>query len=149
MEEEEECAIAPLSDIESVKNKDLDAEHEECTAALNVLAQSLEPSALDAVCRVFQRHFKHEEDMLNEHLYGPEEKRQKKEGGTSLLLDSRRSHYRDHEKMIQKVQDEHSRAVKDGSLISSAFVNRLFRDFEHHANVYDAFYAEKLSSALA
>ena len=42
--------------------------------------------------------------MLNDHVYAMEEERLKKEGGTSLLLDSRRSHYRDHEKMIEKVQ---------------------------------------------
>lgn len=144
-----ECEIAPLSDIDSVKNDSLDAEHEECAAALNALASSLEPSALDAVHRVFVRHFQHEEDMLNEHLYDVEEKRQKQEGGASLLLDSRRSHYRDHEKMIKKVEEEYARAVKDGSLVSSTFIHRLFRDFENHANIYDAFYADKLSAALA
>lgn len=98
---------------------------------------------------MFVRHFKHEEDLLNEHLYAVEEKRQKREGGASLLLDSRRSHFRDHEKMLQKVQEEHSRAVKDGNLVSPAFVNGLFRDFEKHANIYDGHYAEKLAAAMA
>jgi len=87
--------------------------------------------------------------MLNDHVYAMEEERLKKEGGTSLLLDSRRSHYRDHEKMIEKVQREHARAVKDGALVSTAFVNRLFRDFEHHANMYDGHYADTLAAALA
>lgn len=145
----EPVEIAPLGGIESVKNDELDAEHEECTAALNVLAHTLEAAALDAVHRVFVRHFKHEEVMLNDHIYAPEEKRVKREGGTSLLLDSKRSHYRDHEKMIAKVQEEHARAVKEGSLVSSAFVNQLFRDFEHHANTYDGHYADKLAAALA
>lgn len=145
----EECAIGPLSGIDSVKNDDLDAEHEECAAALDALAKTLEPSALDAVHSVFVRHFQHEEDLLNQHVYAVEEKRQKTEGGTSLLLDSKRSHYRDHEKMLKKVKEEHSRTLKDGGLVSSAFVNRLFRDFEHHANVYDGFYADKLAAALA
>lgn len=99
--------------------------------------------------QVFVKHFQHEEDMLDEHLYAVEEKRLKKEGGASLLLDSRRSHYSDHEKMITKLKVEHARAVKDGGLVSSAFVNKLFRDFENHANIYDAFYADKLSAALA
>lgn len=115
---------------------------------MNTLAQGHEPSALDAVHRIFVKHFKHEESLLNDHVYAVEEERLKKEGGTSLLLDSKRSHYRDHEKMIQKVKDEHARAINDGGLVSSAFVNRLFRDFEHHANVYDGHYTEKLAAAL-
>lgn len=145
----EEVEIAPLSGIESVKNDDLDAEHEECVAALNALADSREPRALDTIHSVFVKHFQHEESMLNAHLYAVEEERLKKEGGTSLLLDSRRSHYSDHEKMLQKVKAEHSEAVQDGRLVSSAFIDRLFRDFEHHANIYDGHYADKLAAALA
>jgi len=145
----EEVEIAPLSGIESVQNDVLDSEHEECVAALNGLAHSKEPSALEAVYRTFVDHFKHEESLLNDHVYAVEEERLKKEGGTSLLLDSRRSHYSDHKKMLEKVQTEYSGAVKEGRLVSSAFVNRLFRDFEHHANVYDGHYAEKLAAALA
>lgn len=145
----EDVDIAPLSGIESVKNDELDAEHEECAAALNALAQSLQPSALEAVHQIFVKHFKHEESLLNDHVYAVEETRVKKEGGASLLLDSKRSHYSDHEKMIKKVHDEHTRAVKAGDLVSLAFVNKLFRDFEHHANVYDAHYTEKLAAALA
>lgn len=132
-----------------MQNDELDAEHEECTAALNTLAQSLEPSALAAVHQIFVKHFSHEESMLNDHIYEKEEQRLKKEGGTSLLLDSKRSHYRDHKKMIEKVECEHARATKEGGMVSSAFVNKLFRDFEHHANVYDGHYADKLAAALA
>lgn len=139
----------PLSAIQSVKNDELDAEHEECEAALNTLAQSRAPAALAAVHQIFVRHFQHEEDMLNDHLYSVEEARLRKEGGTSLLLDSKRSHYRDHEKMIQKVADEHARATKAGDLVSSAFVDQLFRAFEHHANIYDGHYADKLAAAMA
>lgn len=145
----EDVEIAPLSGIDSVQNDELDAEHEECTAALNTLAQSLEPSALAAVHQIFVKHFRHEESMLNDHIYAVEEQRLKKEGGTSLLLDSKRSHYRDHEKMIEKVQREHARATKEGGKVASSFVNNLFRDFEHHANVYDGHYADKLAAALA
>lgn len=141
--------IAPLSGIASVKVDVLDEEHEQCEAALNVLAHTREPSALDAVLRIFVRHFEHEEALLNEHLYAKEEKRISQDGGASLLLDSRRSHYRDHERMIDDVQKEHARAVKSGSLVSSAFVNKLFRSFEHHANVYDGHYADGMAAALA
>lgn len=116
---------------------------------MNTLSQTLEPSALEAVYRIFVQHFSHEEDMLNDHVYATEEARLKREGGTSLLLDSKRSHYRDHQKMIEKVKLEHARAVKEGGLVSAGFVNKLFRDFEHHANVYDGHYADKLAAALA
>jgi len=132
-----------------VKVDVLDEEHEQCAAALNVLAHTLEPAALDAVLRVFIRHFAHEESLLEEHLYAVEEERVKQDGGTSLLLDSRRSHFRDHERMIQEVKVEHTRAIKNDSLVSSAFVNRLFRDFEHHANMFDGHYAEGMAAALA
>lgn len=147
MEEDEE--IAPLSGIETVKNDELDAEHEQCAAALNTLSETLQAPALEAVYRIFVQHFQHEEDMLNNHVYATEEARLKREGGASLLLDSKRSHYRDHEKMIEKVKQEHARVVKQGGLVSTSFVNKLFRDFEHHANVYDGHYADKLAAALA
>lgn len=132
-----------------MQHAELDAEHEECVAALNTLTQSMQPSALEAVANIFVKHFAHEESLLNDHVYAVEEGRVKKEGGTSLLLDSRRSHYKDHEKMIDKVQAEYSRAVKEGGLVSPAFVNRLLRDFEHHANIYDGHYVDKLAAALA
>ena len=147
--DEAEVEIVPLSGIESVKVDVLDEEHEECVKALDHLAKTRQLSALGAVLRVFVKHFEHEEDMLNEHLYDKEEIRLRTHGGASLLLDSRRSHFRDHESMIDEVNKEHASALKNKRLVSSAFVNRLFRSFEHHANVYDGHYADGMAAALA
>lgn len=132
----------------------MDEEHEECAAALHRLAEERSSAALGSFVTVFERHCAHEEALLDQHLYDAEEKRLAAEGGVSLLLNSRTSHYKDHEKIIGSAKRELTRLMREGagveggSTVSVGFVNSLLREFENHANVYDAFYADKLAAVI-
>lgn len=145
----EEESIQPLAEVDSVKNEELDHEHEECSDALNLLSEQRSASALASFVDVFERHCQHEEQLLEQHLYAPEKARLAAEGGVSLLLNSRTSHLQDHERLIRTAKDELVRLEREGSqAVSVSFVNRLLRDFENHANLYDASYADRLAAVI-
>jgi len=132
-----------------VKNVELDEEHDECCSALDLLSEHRSASALASFLEIFERHCAHEELLLEQHLYAPEEKRLAAEGGVSLLLDSRTSHFKDHARVIRVVKEELASLEREGnSVVSVSFVNGLLRDFENHANVYDANYADRLAAVI-
>lgn len=62
--------IAPLGDISSVQVDVLDAEHEECAEALTRFKNTPTRDALLCVRQCYEKHFEHEENLLEEHLYG-------------------------------------------------------------------------------
>lgn len=66
--------IAPLGDISSVQVDVLDAEHEQCAEALTQLKNTPTRDALFRVRKCYQKHFEHEESLLEEHLYGVDAK---------------------------------------------------------------------------
>jgi hemerythrin len=132
-----------------VKNEELDEEHDECASALDQLVEQRSASSLRSFLDLFERHCAHEEALLNHHLYSPEEKRLAVEGGISLLLNSRTSHFKDHEKLIKRAKQELTTLDREGSaVVPASYVDSLLRDFENHANVYDASYADRLAEAL-
>lgn len=132
-----------------MKNDELDAEHDECCAALDLLSEQRSAPALASFLSVFEQHCSHEEALLEQHLYAPEEKRLAAEGGVSLLLDSRTSHFKDHARVIQTAKQELARLDREGSsVVPVSFVNALLRDFENHANIYDANYADRLAAVI-
>lgn len=132
-----------------MQHDELDEEHDECCDALNLLSAERTASSLVRFLDVFERHCAHEEALLERHLYAPEEKRLAAEGGVSMLLNSRTSHFKDHARVIGAVKQELARAAGEGSsVVSVGFVNGLLRDFENHANVYDASYADKLAAEI-
>jgi len=140
--------VQGLAEIDSVKNDELDEEHDLCAAALHRLSEDLSSAALGSFVSLFERHCDHEEALLEEYLYAPEETRLEEEGGVSLLLNSRTSHFKDHERLIRGAKQELTRLYREeSSRVSVSFVNGLLRDFENHANVYDASYADKLAVA--
>lgn len=147
MPEEETAHVQPLSAIESVKVGVLDEEHEQCAAALQLLAEVRDNSALQGVLDIFQVHFRHEEQLLDEHMYAG----LGTEGGFSADASSRKSHYQDHERMLQVLRRELQTRMKCGvsAPISGSFIDQIFRDFEHHANMYDGNYADRMAAALA
>jgi len=146
MDTAQACSVVPLGEIESVKNNQLDLEHEECSAALCLLSEQRSASALALFVDVFQRHCAHEEALLEQHLYAREQARLAAEGGVSLLLNSRTSHFQDHKRMIGDAKQE--LAGLDSAEVSVSFVNTLLRDFENHANLYDASYADRLAAVI-
>ena len=94
-------------------------------------------------------HFQYEESLLDAHLYkdwslGKSKWRQ----GFSAALDARKSHYRDHERLIGEIEETLSCADNDDERLPAKFVSEVLRNFERHANVYDDGYADALHAAL-
>ena len=141
--------VLPLGRIDSVRNEELDREHQECSAALCQLSEHLSSAALANFLDVFQRHCMHEEALLEQYLYAQERTRLAAEGGVSMLLNSRTSHFQDHERLIGAAKQELARLDDAGSSdVPVNFVNGLLRDFENHANLYDASYADRLAAVI-
>lgn len=137
-------AVSPMGEIKSVKVKVLDDEHEECMKALAAMVERKDYDSLMAVIRVYESHFKHEEELLDKHLYAAASTT-----GGSFNADAgvRRSHYSDHGRLIAELH-EATCASKRGVPLSKTFLERTLRNFEDHANRYDATYAARLSAAM-
>jgi len=134
--------------VPSVKVDVLDHEHELCAAALQRLDEQRDRGSLEAVLSVFRQHFKHEEELLDQHLYA---ELPSAAGGFSADSSMRKSHFTDHTRMlgdISKALSNMQKGDKDAKL-SQAFVKRVYKDFEEHADRYDGTYADRLSAVLA
>lgn len=151
--------VTPLCAIDSVRVASLDAEHELCTAALGRMAEAPNRENIERVIEAYATHFAHEEAMLDEHVYAAADGA---DGGFSAEASARRSHFADHKRMLGDLRAR-AAALPSGGPASgpkawihttsggesaAAFVDRVLRAFEHHANVYDAAYAEPLASRL-
>ena len=128
-----------MSSVPSVSVEELDAEHEECVEALNMLVKERSVAALEKVRQVYSAHFKHEEDLLDEHLYAADLSEATQQGGFSLSLQTRKSHMDDHARMLANL---------NCASISDDLIRSIMQDFQNHAEIYDTAYAEKLSAKL-
>ena len=137
--------IHPLKKILSVKNKELDKEHDNCSEILVNLSKNLSKLLLQKFLYIFEKHCKHEEEILNKYLYSLEEKKFKK-GSVSIPLNTRNSHFNDHKRIINYIKNELE--SNNSSKVSINFINTLLRDFENHTNIYDSNYANQLNSAI-
>ena len=63
------AAVPALAHIVSVKHSELDQEHEVCAQALERLRAKKDASSLRAVLEAYEMHFRHEEQLLDQHLY--------------------------------------------------------------------------------
>lgn len=170
--------VEPLGSIESVHVPALDAEHEECAAALAKLSEAPTREAIEKVIEAYAAHFEHEERLLDEHLYkeaaaeaaaagGDLAKSGSKSGaagagGFSAAASMRRSHYADHKRMLVDLRVR-AAALPAGGPASGpkawvhvpngeapeVFVDKVLRSFEAHANRYDAAYAAPLAAKLS
>jgi len=150
-------AVAPLSAIETVHVAALDAEHEECEAALAALRECPTREAIMSVIEAYSKHFKHEEELLDQHLYATDAS---SGDGFSTAASARRSHFADHQRMIGELRARASQLPEGGpssgpkawiyasSEAPAAFVHRMLRAFENHANLYDTAYAAPLAARL-
>ena len=136
--------IQPIKKILSVKNDELDKEHNDCSLLLVNLSNNLSKLSLQKFLYIFEKHCKHEEDMLNKYLYSQE--KNWKKGSVNLLLNTRDSHFKDHKRIINYIKNEID--TNKTSKVSINFINKLLRDFENHTNIYDSSYANQLNSAL-
>ena len=143
----------PVKAVASVKVDVLDDEHRMCESSLEELDslvaggrndQAQIETALRAVLSAYEKHFEHEESMLDTHLYA-EVVASNGGGGFSADKGARTSHFADHKTMINNVK----KLLVDVSTVDAATVLRIRRDFERHATLYDGQYAERLSASLA
>lgn len=136
--------VVPLGAIKSVKVKELDAEHDQCAAALAVMVQRKDYQSLMAVIRAYETHFKHEEQLLDKHLYTSASIRG---DGFNADAGARRSHFTDHTRLLAELYEAKC-ASKRGVPLSKKFLERTLRNFEAHANRYDNAYAARLAAAM-
>lgn len=144
----EEIASRPLK-VSSVKNADLDAEHDRCATALDRLVRDRSEEAARALLAEYEAHFAHEEALLDAHLYAAAAaaegvKNANGSGGFSADAGARRSHYNDHELLLRGV-----RAIIGQGTIAPDAIAEIVREFERHADAYDGSYVARLSAALA
>lgn len=122
---------------------ELDAEHEVCAQALAAFAKFRDFDALEAVLDAYEAHFAHEETLLDTHLY-PEVAAGGGDG-FSANAGARKSHYADHARLLDDIRKQLATGKPE---ISALFASKVLRDFENHANVYDAMYTDPLAERL-
>jgi len=151
--ESEGSEMTPLAAIASVGVADLDKEHEECAAALKRLADEKSVAALDEVILCYETHFRHEEELLDAHLYS--ELAEAADPGFSADAGARKSHWADHARLLAELRKARTQALKANTSDTSCRgavppgeVNCALRNFESHAARYDNSYAPRLSAKL-
>lgn len=129
-----EPQITLLKGVPSVKVASMDAEHDECVKALNVLAEQRTLEALRSVLGIVKAHFRHEEELLDQSGWG---------GDVSDPFSAKGSHFKDHNRILEKINNELK--VKQAS-VSADFIKSIVQDFEEHADRYDGHYADHLAA---
>lgn len=126
--------VSAKLDLVSVKVPSMDAEHEDCAEALQMLATMLVSPALEAVLSVLKSHFQHEEALFEEHGWG---------NNSDERFSAKRTHVEDHKRILQKIRRQLGTGAGE---VPAAFVKELLQDFHEHTSRYDVQYAEELNS---
>lgn len=143
--------------LESVKVVEMDEEHERCADAMEVLCRERTLPSLQRVLSEFTAHFRHEEEMLDEHLYAavaPGSSGSGALGGFSADGSARKSHFADHKRILDEIRQECDAAVvrlaeEDAAVVSECFAAKVVLEFERHADQYDGHYAERMAASIA
>jgi hypothetical protein len=126
-----------ISSIPSVKVDIIGKEHHECEEALRILRVKHDNESLSKLLRTFEDHFRHEEVLLDKHLYD------KDMTGFSADMNARKSHFADHAKIL-----DNFRCYLAYDDIPELVVNSISNMFHSHTREYDVNYADRLSEAL-
>lgn len=129
-----ESPVPLLKGVPSVKVASMDAEHEECVKALNALVEQKSQDSLRSVQLLFKAHFKHEEELLHKSGWG---------GDVSDPFSAKGSHIKDHNRILEKIDNE---LKANRATLSASFIKSVMQDFEEHADRYDGHYADHLSA---
>jgi len=127
--------------VETVGVASIDAEHDECIAAMNKLSDSRKLQDLQAVYSSVSAHFKNEEDLLVQYGFGANQPSQ-----FSPLT----SHIEDHTRILRLIQEEIERkqsACSTALACSVDFVKKLADAFHFHAESFDRQYSQLLVKA--
>lgn len=130
-----------VDSVESVGVPSLDAEHEECIAAMNKLSDTRKLEDLQAAYRAISAHFKNEEELLDQHGFGANQPAQ-----FSPLT----SHVEDHTRILRLIEDEIERkqnACSTALACSVDFVKKIADEFHFHAERFDGQYSQLLVEA--
>jgi hemerythrin len=111
----------------------MDAEHDECAAALRRLANEQSPQSLEAAIQCLLEHFDHEERLFDEFKWG---------GNVTEPFSAKKTHIEDHRRITGKMQ----RQLAQRGSVPAEFVEEVLKDFHEHTGRYDVQYAEMLSS---
>lgn len=121
--------------VASVGNQLIDAEHAECTDAINQLAKNQTPEDLKRVLQVFGDHFRHEEEMMTASGFG---------GNAGDSFAAITGHTRDHNNMMEKIQKIHDlhfiTSIDPKEKVGMEEVKAIAELFERHARSFDALY---------
>lgn len=132
----------------------MDEEHERCADAMEVLVRDRTAASLQRVLREFETHFRHEEELLDQHLYS-EILAGGSAAGFSADTSARKSHFADHNRILADIRHECKRcnslqgADADGAVVSEAFAAQVVAEFEKHADQYDGHYADRMAESIA
>lgn len=146
----DESLVNSALQLVSVKVPSMDAEHDECAAALRRLAVEQSHSALLEAMNSLLSHFEHEESLFEDFGYG---------GHANDRFSATTSHIEDHRRIVSKMQRqlaegvaalERDAALEDwlaeGASVPAELVEEVLKDFHEHTSRYDVQYAEFLSS---
>lgn len=114
-----------------------------CAQALAAFAKFRDYDSLEAVLDAYEAHFAHEETLLDAHLYP--EVAAGGGAGFSASAGARKSHYADHARLLSDIRKQLATGKPE---IPALFASKVLRDFENHANVYDAMYTDPLAERL-
>ena len=138
--------------LESVKVAEMDEEHERCADAMEVLCRDRTASSLRRVLREFETHFRHEEELLDEHLYS-DVVGGGAATGFSADTSARKSHFADHKRILTDIRQEceriNSEAADEGAVVPEAFAAKVVAEFEKHADQYDGHYADRMAESMS
>jgi len=140
-EAEVEPTTFHVESVETVGVPSLDAEHEECIAAMNKLSDTRTLQDLQAAYRSISAHFKNEEELLVQCGFGANQPAQ-----FSPLT----SHVEDHTRILRLIEEEIERkqnACSTALACSIGFVKKLADEFHFHADRFDGQYSQLLVEA--
>jgi hypothetical protein len=131
---------APLSQIEKpglTGCAAIDAEHADCTAALNaLLAAPTSTAALENALAALSSHFAHEEEILRAQKFG--------EGGNGGAFSAMEGHAQDHARILDIARAELSACSSGSGTCRADASAALAQAFVAHAQNFDALFEGKV-----
>ena len=129
-----------------MKVASLDAEHDECVAALNRLRLTQSYRSLLLAAVTIEEHFDHEEALLREHNWGNSNSSGAGGGKSRAQFSAFNSHVEDHERILSTIRRECLGMRADGSdTVAPSFIQKIGREFSSHGEQFDNHYADHLA----
>jgi hypothetical protein len=93
--------------VASVLNAELDRQHDECAATLDVLARECTADALESALGAIRGHFDYEQALLDRHLYADiVDNMDGAAGGFNADVSMRKTHFADHSRILAAMEDQ-------------------------------------------